>query len=355
MKRDSLLQLPSALTRGAASANARFVMGIDGGATKTLAAVLDLDSRALHLGRGGPSNEDAVGAKASVEAVLDAAEEAIERAGIGHDDLGAAVLALAGTDTDAVAQHLRSARTDAWIVVNDVVAAWATATGAGPGVAAISGTGSNVFGVGPDGRTWRAGGWGHLLGDEGSGYWLGLQSIRAALRDRDASGPETALSDAAPAFFDVPSLEVLAACIYSTPLTKGEIAAFAIETAELAERGDAVARELYERGARELGEQIATVIRQTGLTAAAGGGERDHRSVVFPVGLIGSNFKAGALFVEPLVLVVHESAPEARVSVVDMAPVGGSLLLAARACARGDALAPAALSRLIDDALAEVS
>ena len=65
-------------------------------------------------------------------------------------------------------------RPSTWIVVNDVVAAWAAATGAGPGVAAISGTGSNVFGVGPDSRTWRAGGWGHLLGDEGSGYWLGV-------------------------------------------------------------------------------------------------------------------------------------------------------------------------------------
>ena len=58
-----------------------------------------------------------------------------------------------------------------------------------PGVGAISGTGSNVFGVGADGRAWRAGGWGHLLGDEGSGYWLGIESIRAALRDREAPGP----------------------------------------------------------------------------------------------------------------------------------------------------------------------
>ena len=74
----------------------------------------------------------------------------------------------------------------------------------GPGVAAIAGTGSNVFGVGSAGagtRTWRAGGWGHLLGDEGSGYWLGVESIKAALRDREASGPATALSEAAPAFF----------------------------------------------------------------------------------------------------------------------------------------------------------
>ena len=210
----------------------------------------------------------------------------------------------------------------------------------GPGSAAISGTGSNVFGIGPEGRPWRAGGWGHLLGDEGSGYWLGVQSIKAALRDREASGPATALGRAAIEFFAAPSVEALAANVYAKPLTKSEIAAFATETAKVAARGDAVARELYERGACELGEQVAAVIRQTGLRGD------------FPVGLIGSAFKAGAVFVEPLTRAVHEHAPEARVAVVEMAPVGGSLLLAARACDRGDALDPAELSRLIDDALA---
>ncbi len=115
-------------------------------------------------------------------------------------------------------------------MVGDVVGAWATATGARPGVGAIAGTGSNVFGVGADGRGWRAGGWGHQLGDEGSGYWLGLQSIKAALRDRERSGPETALSDAAVEHFGVASVEALAALVYSKPLTKGEIAALAIET-----------------------------------------------------------------------------------------------------------------------------
>ena len=352
MKRDSLVQLPSALLRPAASTNtsARFVLGVDGGATKTLAAVIDLESKALHLARGGPSNQDAVGPQAAVRALLGAADEAIERAGATTNGLGAAVLAIAGTDTGAVARHLRSVRTSAWIVVNDVVGAWATATGAGSGVAAISGTGSNVFGVGRDGRAWRAGGWGHLLGDEGSGYWLGLQSIRAALRDRDASGPETALSEVAPAFFGMPSLEALAAHVYSKPLTKGEIAAFAIETAELAERGDAVARELYERGARELGEQIAAVIRQTNL---AGEHVLERPSASFPVGLIGSVFKAGSVFVEPLTRAVHGAAPDARVSVVGMAPVGGSLLLAARACGRSEAIDSAELSRLLDAALGE--
>jgi N-acetylglucosamine kinase-like BadF-type ATPase len=357
MNRDSLVQLPPALASEQPHTDTRYVMGVDGGATKTLAAVLDLRTlegtgeRVLHLGHGGPSNEDAVGAQAAVRALLRAADEALEHAGIESAELGAAVLAIAGTDTEDVARNVRAARTDAWIVVNDVVAAWATATGAGPGVAAIAGTGSNVFGVNDEGaqtRTWRAGGWGHLLGDEGSGYWLGVESIKAALRHREASGPPTALCEAAPAFFGAPSVEAVAALVYSKPLTKGEIAAFAIETAKLAEQGDAVACELYERGARELSEQIAAVIRKTGLgdSDAGAGAARE-----FPVGLIGSAFKAGAVFVEPLTRAIHEHAPGARVGPVEMSPVGGSLMLAARACGNSDAIVPAELSRLIDDAL----
>ena len=341
MRADSLVQLPAALMTPAPSADARFIMGIDGGATKTLAAVLDLHTKALHFAHGGPSNEDAVGVEAAVNALLSVADEAIERAGISRGDLARAVLAVAGTDTDAITRRLLAARTEDWIVVNDVVGAWATATGATPGVGAISGTGSNVFGVGPRGQPWRVGGWGHLLGDEGSGYWLGIQSIKAALRDRDGSGPATALSQAAVEFFAVQSVEALAALVYSKPLTKGEIAAFAAYTAKAAEQGDAVARGLFKRGAGELAEQITVVIRQTGLDDASEDG--------FPVGLIGSAFKAGAMFVDPLVAAVHEAAPRARVSVVEMAPVGGSLLLAAHACSCS--LERAELARLLDAAL----
>jgi N-acetylglucosamine kinase-like BadF-type ATPase len=288
-----------------------------------------------------------VGARAAVDALLETADRAIKRAGIERGDLAAAVLAIAGTDTDAIAAQVRAATTGGWIVVNDVVGAWATATGAGPGLATISGTGSNVFGVGPDGRAWRAGGWGHLLGDEGSGYWFGLQSIKAALRDREASGPPTALSDAVPAFFGAPSVEALASLVYSKPLTKGEIAAFATETARLAESGDAVACELYERGARELCGQIAAVIRMTGL---AEGSAADARP--FPVGLIGSAYKAGRVFIEPLTRAIHEHAPQAEVTAVKLAPVGGSLLLAARACGHVEELTRDELERLIDTALA---
>lgn len=349
MDRRPLVELPAALTDPAPREGARFLLGIDGGATKTLAAVLDLETEALHLAHGGPSNQDAVGAKAAGEALIGAADKAIELAGITRRQLDGAVLAVAGTDTDAVAKHVQSAGGEDWIVVNDVVGAWATATGAGPGVAVISGTGSNVFGVGADGRSWRAGGWGHLLGDEGSGYWLGVQSIKAALADREASGPPTALSDAAPEFFKLESVEVLASYVYAKPLTKGEIAAFAIETAKLAEQGDEVARELFERGANELGAQIAAVIRQCGLADAD-----NAAPSAFPVGLIGSAFKAGPMFVDPLTSAIHRVATAARVDTVEMAPVGGSLLLAGKACGAAEDLSARELSPLIERARAAV-
>lgn len=346
MRDEPLVTLPAALLSPSPGGGGRYVMGVDGGATKTLAAVLDLHTpggtgeRTLHLGHGASSNADAVGARAATGALLRATDEALDRAGVAPERVDGAVLAVAGTDTDAIAEHVRAARPASWVVVNDVVGAWATATGARPGVGAISGTGSNVFGVGPDGRSWRAGGWGHILGDEGSGYWLATRSLRAALADRDRSGPPTALSAAAVAFFAVRDVEQLAALVYSKPLSKGEIAAFAVETARVAHAGDAVARSLYERAAQELGAQVLAVIERTGLA-----GE-------FPVGLLGSAFKAGAVFADPLTALLRQTAAGVQVGVVEMAPVGGCLQLAARAAGRDGALDRDQLRQLLDDALA---
>jgi N-acetylglucosamine kinase-like BadF-type ATPase len=340
MEHEPLVKLPTSLATAKRGSDARFVMGVDGGATKTLAAVLDLRERTLHLGHGGSSNPDAVGASNATQALLRATDEALARANVGHEQLDGTVLAVAGTDTEAVAAQVRSNRPSEWLVVNDVVGAWATATGASPGVGVISGTGSNVFGVGPDGSSWRAGGWGHVLGDEGSGYWLAVQALKAAIADRECSGPATALGEAATRFFEADSVESLVALIYSKPLSKGEIAAFAVETARLAHAGDEVARELFERGAEELARQVAAVIGKAGLE-----GE-------FPVGLIGSAFKAGPLFVEPLRRAIGRSAPQAHAEVVEMAPVGGSLLLAARLASAEQSIEAGLLKTLLDDALA---
>ncbi len=342
MERQSLVVLPPELTHPSPRAEGGFLLGIDGGATKTLAAVLEVDSNTVHLGHAGPSNEDAIGPVAAVRALLAAAGQAMRSAGITDKDLGGAVLAVAGTDTASVADHLHRTRTEAWTVVNDVVGAWATATGTADGVAVIAGTGSNAFGVGPKGP-WRAGGWGHLLDDEGGAYWLGLESIKAGLRDRESSGPPTALTAALVEFFEVRSVEALASLVYSKPLTKSEIAAFAVESARIADGGDEVAGGIYLRGALELGQEVAAVIDRTGLT-----GE-------FPVGLIGSVFRSGEVFTEPLRRRILQDAPGARIAPTLAPPVAGSLLLAARLAGRSQEVELELLERLLTDATTPAS
>ncbi|HEV7943198.1 MAG TPA: BadF/BadG/BcrA/BcrD ATPase family protein [Solirubrobacteraceae bacterium] len=342
--RTSLIELPPALALGGPSrpgAGARWLMGIDGGGTKTLAAVLDVQEGRVHLAHDGPSNPDSAGVRAAGNALLASAAVAAQAAGIEAAQLDAAVLAIAGTDTESVERHVHATAPQSWIVVNDVVGAWATATGAAPGLAVISGTGSNVFGVGSDGRCWRAGGWGHVLGDEGSGYWIGVRSLSAALHDRDGSGPRTALSEAALEFYEVGGVQELIALVYGKPLDKSEIAAFGAQTAKLALGGDDVACAIYRQAAEELAAQVSTVVEHSGL--------QDE----FPVGLIGSAFKAGAVFVEPLEQRIRQVAPKAQLSVVEIAPVAGALMLAVRASGLQARFDARALGALVDSALAD--
>jgi len=133
-------------------------------------------------------------------------------------DVGTAVVGLAGTPSEEIAQSVQAEFSPgAWYFVNDVIPAWASGTWLEPGVAAISGTGSHVFGVNGAGESWRTGGWGHVLGDEGSGYWLGRHGMKAALHYRDGSGPETALLDAAVAFYRLDAIEDLSSCHGTSP------------------------------------------------------------------------------------------------------------------------------------------
>lgn len=340
-----LIDLPAALRlqddSGHTDGAARWLMGIDGGGTKTLAAVLDVEEGQVHLGHGGPSNPDSAGVESAGQALLDSAVRATETAGIEIDKLDAAVLATAGTDTEAVDRHVHLTAPESWVVVNDVVGAWATATGAAPGLAVISGTGSNVFGVGRDGRAWRAGGWGHVLGDEGSGYWIGVRSLSAVLHDRDASGSRTALSDAALSYYEVSGVQELIGLVYGKPLDKSEIAAFGAQTARLARAGDETACGIYRAAARELAAQAAAVVEHTRLADE------------FPVGLIGSAFKAGAVFVDPLERAIAALAPQAQISVVEAAPVAGALMLALQAAGLRERFDIGSLGALVDAALVD--
>lgn len=336
-----LIELPAALQLATSTHDRepRVLLGVDGGATKTQAAVLDLRDGQLCVGWAGPSNPDAVGVPAAIAALLQASEEAMARTGAGADELDGAVLTVAGTDLGPLAARLKKHRPK-WIVVNDVVGAWAAATGVQPGIGVIAGTGSNVLGISADNRAWRAGGWGHVLGDEGSGYWLAVQALKAVLRDRDGSGPPTALGQSALTFFEVQAVEEIPVKLFAEDMAKDHIAAFAPVIARVAARGDAVARALYEDGARLLGRQIGAVIKHVDLQGD------------FPVGLVGGVFKTAQHYLASLRSEIHLYAPQARVAVVEMAPVGGSLLLAVRAAGGGPTLDRFALEPLVEQAVA---
>jgi N-acetylglucosamine kinase-like BadF-type ATPase len=316
----SLMTIPGALLDGSRATGRRHVAGIDGGATKTIAAVLSLDTFHLHFGHAGPSNVDAVGVAAAASAIHEALQEALEEAGMDAGAVGTAVIGLAGTPSEELAESVRAEfALGAWYFVNDVIAAWASGTWLEPGVAVISGTGSHVFGVNAAGDSWRTGGWGHILGDEGSGFWLGLNGMKAALHCRDGSGPETALLEAAAAFYDLDAVEDLQALVYGKPLTKREIAAFTQEVEKAAAAGDRVAAALFETAARDLATQTRAPIEHLRLEGG------------FKVALVGGVFASSELLRRPFEAAVRAFAPEAQFVVPEIPPVGGSLLLGLRA------------------------
>jgi len=132
----------------------------------------------------------------------------------------------------------------------DVEGAHRDAFGGGPGVLLVVGTGSMAWGRDPSGREIRVGGWGGMLGDEGSGYWFGLGGLRAVARAADGRGPRTGLTETlleALGLHDPPSL-----IPWASTATKGEIAALAPRVLEAAFSGDPAGAELLKEGLEAL-------------------------------------------------------------------------------------------------------
>ncbi|MDD5220503.1 MAG: BadF/BadG/BcrA/BcrD ATPase family protein [Candidatus Bipolaricaulis sp.] len=170
------------------------ILGVDGGGTKTVAVVVSDSGRVIGTGRSGPSNPRVLGLEKAMANVRSAVRAATEGCG-GEREIHRAVFALAGVDLAADAARLERALTEALgltgarvLVRNDAEVALAGAVAGGRGVAVCAGTGAIAVGADGKGRVVRAGGWGYLLGDEGSGYWIGVAAIRTILRRHDGRG-----------------------------------------------------------------------------------------------------------------------------------------------------------------------
>ena len=179
----------------------QLVVGVDGGGTRTRAAILDGD-RVLGEGTAGPSNPLRVGIANGVAAIRDAIDRACAAALVQRDDIVAAGIGLAGVRRKDIRTRMREALIETLGIENielmpDADMALYGATEGAPGVVVISGTGSVSCGVNRQGKRVYAGGWGPVAGDEGSGSWIARRALQAVAHATDERGPKTILAEAA--------------------------------------------------------------------------------------------------------------------------------------------------------------
>jgi N-acetylglucosamine kinase-like BadF-type ATPase len=259
----------------------QLLLGIDGGGTHTTALLANSTGQVIGRGAAAGSNPRAVGFATSTAAIRAATAEALVAAGLPADaPLAAACLGIAG-----VGRPLHRAQLQRWaesvrlaqrcLVVTDVEPVLAAGTPHGWGVALISGTGSCSFARSPDGRTLQVGGWGYLLGDEGSGYDLALRALRLATQTADGRAAAHALLAAVLDEWALTAPADLVEQVYERGLTRPELAALTRPVLALVDAGDADALGLIDQAAADLAHMAVTAARRLELAdpplALAGG------------------------------------------------------------------------------------
>ncbi|GCF06488.1 N-acetylglucosamine kinase [Dictyobacter arantiisoli] len=257
---------------------ASYYLGVDGGGSKTLAIVVNAQGEEIARGVSGSSNYTGVGLTTAVQNIYDAVAQA--RRSLGEQViLQQAWLGLAGVDRLADQQiiepHLRALASTVY-VTNDAELALSSLPDA-VGIVLIAGTGSISLGRNAQGITTRAGGWGHILGDEGSGYALGLQALQAAVRAADGRGPQTLLLEIILAYWQLQQADDIIGVVYANE-DKAQIAALSRCIFQAERAGDAVAHTIVENNLTELVQVVKAVSTKLGFTSeqaislALGGG-----------------------------------------------------------------------------------
>jgi N-acetylglucosamine kinase-like BadF-type ATPase len=235
----------------------KIVLGVDGGGTRTRASILAGEQVLAH-GENGSIKRLRVGAEAAEANLRALLKDVFKQAGlteVSAASVGVASASMPGT-REWITAVLREFGADRCEVVGDEVIALDAAFRGGPGILQIAGTGSNTIGRAPDGSRESAGGWSSRLGDEGSGYWIGLHGVRRALKAYDREEPTEILRRVGE-IWGTPSLQDLINLGDSTP--GPDFAALAPAMNELAETGDAVALGVLRQAAADLVESVLLV------------------------------------------------------------------------------------------------
>jgi N-acetylglucosamine kinase-like BadF-type ATPase len=298
-----------------------YVVGVDGGGTKTAGLLVDLGGQILARGTVGPTNYQIVGSEGIKEEIAKLVQRLFKTARVPQAELAGMALGLAGVGRPgepekvaAVVDRLRLSRKV--VVDHDAMIALVGALGDEPGLILIAGTGSIALGRNARAQRARAGGWGYLLGDEGSGFFVAREALVAVLKAHDGRGVGTSLTERILEKLRLQSVPEIIPRVYRQGMSHDEMATLAPLVFTAAREGDAVAGEILDRAGRELGLMAAAVIARLGMGPG-----------VVKIALVGSLFRDRELLVEPM-----EAALGGQVAVEFVSPrlepVGGAAILA---------------------------
>ena len=302
------------------------VLGIDVGGTKTVCVLADDNARVIAQGREEGANLQGAGELALEKVLHSVMESTLDGTGIVPS---AICLGIAGVDRaadEAVVRGIMSrigykARI---LVVNDALIALQAGIGDAPGIVIVSGTGSIAYGRNADGEASRAGGWGYVLGDEGSGYWIGRLALRAVVRHADGRGRVTSLTPRLLNHFGVQKAAELINKVYHEELSPRAIASLAKYVQHARDEGDMVATGILNRAADELMTAATAVMTRLELTDKA-----------FTFVLAGGMFHAVPWLCDQMQLLLPALAHQSRVMRLEEEPALGAVQAGDRRASRG--------------------
>ena len=243
-----------------------YLIGVDGGGSNLRVVLTTLDLTVVAEAHAETVNPSVVGRELAATRLQLALTSVLTQAGLDSGSIEGVGIGVAGASAEYATDWLRAtvgavlpgARC---VASSDIEIALVGAHGARYGVLVLAGTGSVALAIDRRGNSARAGGWGYLLGDEGGGYWIGLEALRAVTRALDGSGPATVLSEKVLSALDLTDVQAITLWLYggSGPRTR-DVARLAPLVCAVAEAGDGVAMDIVARGARALAELCRTVI-----------------------------------------------------------------------------------------------
>ncbi len=294
--------------------------GIDGGATRTRAVLVAQDGTIAGFGTAGPSNVDNVGEETAGENLRLALADAFGNVPV---TLSSMFLGMAGVVSTSDRETVRRIVADRNLaprgsvtVDHDIRIALAGGLEGKEGIVLIAGTGSSTYGRRSDGRNHRTG-WGFLLDDRGSGYWLGLQAMIAAVTESDGRGERTSLSHSVRSRFRFSDIDDILRIVYRDRIPVAEIASLAPDVIRAARSGDAVASAILSGGAREIARMVATVADALEFTGRS-----------FPVTMTGGLVDRGGRYRDLICEEIRRTLPDAGILEPSLPPVIGAALLA---------------------------